>query len=125
MATHLKWKVGVDFLKKFNDFEKLKFLNRAITNRDNRYPFSLEEYKKYIEKFYYDKQFNYIYLKWLKNKEDIYMKPSIDHKIPRSKGGTTSIDNLQFLTWFENRCKNNMSQESWDKLKINIKDYLL
>lgn len=28
------------------------------------------------------------------------------------------------LTWFENRCKNDMSQEEWNNIKSNIKDYL-
>jgi len=35
------------------------------------------------------------------------------------------IDNLQFLTWFENRAKCDMSQEDWNKVKLNIKDYLI
>ena len=35
------------------------------------------------------------------------------------------VDNLQFLTWFENRAKNNLSQEEWNKIKDNIGDYLV
>ena len=35
-----------------------------------------------------------------------------------------SID-LQFLTWFENRAKNDMSQDEWNKVKANMKDYLI
>ena len=35
------------------------------------------------------------------------------------------VDNLQFLTWFENRAKNNLSQEEWNKIKENIGDYLV
>lgn len=34
-----------------------------------------------------------------------YKKPSVDHIIPKAKGGTNAIENLQFLSWFENRCK--------------------
>ena len=34
-------------------------------------------------------------------------------------------DCLQFLTWFENRAKCDMSQEDWNKVKLNIKDYLI
>jgi len=40
-------------------------------------------------------------------------------------GGCNMIDNLQFLTWFENRAKCDMSQEDWNKVKLNIKDYLI
>ena len=43
----------------------------------------------------------------------------------KSKGGKNSLDNLQFLTWFENRCKNNMTQKEWDKLKQNINNYFI
>lgn len=41
------------------------------------------------------------------------------------KGGTNALDNLQFLSWFENRCKNDMSQEEWDNLKSNIEEYFI
>ena len=36
-----------------------------------------------------------------------------------------SLDNLQFLTWFENRAKNDMSMDEWIDIKNNIKDYLI
>lgn len=49
----------------------------------------------------------------------------IDHIIPKAKGGTNSLDNLQFLSWFENRCKNDMSQEEWKVLKSNIQEYFI
>lgn len=57
--------------------------------------------------------------------KDPYKKPSIDHIIPKAKGRTNAIENLQFLTWFENRCKNDMSQENWNNLKSNIEEYFI
>ena len=54
-----------------------------------------------------------------------YKKPSIDHIIATSVGGTNCLDNLQFLSWFENRCKNNMSQIVWDNIKDNIEEYFV
>lgn len=125
MVTHLKWDVSIEWARQFRNFEMLKFLNKAVTNRDNRYPLSTEEYKAYVEKFYRDYQFNALYFKWINNKKDKYLKPSLDHKIPKSKGGTNDLRNLQFLTWFENRCKNDMSQVEWDNMKKNIQEYLI
>ena len=82
----------------------------------------------FINKFYNQKQFNFIYSQWLNNNKtsrtfyDLY-KPSIDHILPKSKGGTNDLDNLQFLTVFENLCKRDMTAEEWIlfKKENNIK----
>ena len=125
MATHLRFNVSLVWLMKFDDFDKLKLLNDAITNRSGRWDVSTEWYKSYIERFYGDEQFNRIYTAWVASGKVKYKKPSLDHVIPKSKGGTNSLDNLKFLTWFENRCKNDMSQEDWDEIKANIKEYFI
>lgn len=52
-------------------------------------------------------------------------KPSLDHIVPKAKGGTNDLENLQFLSWFENRCKNDMTQDEWNILKSNIGEYLI
>ena len=104
--------------------EKLKFLNSCVTDRSGRFDVSDDWYKSYIIRFYSDKQFNRLYEKWLET-EDKYLRPTIDHIEPRSKGGGNELSNLQFLSWFENKAKNDMSQEEWDNIKANIKDYLI
>lgn len=42
-----------------------------------------------------------------------------------TNGGDLNLDNLQFLSWFENRCKNNMTQAEWNRVKENIGEYLI
>ena len=126
MATHIRFKVPLVWLKQFEDIEKLKFLNKAITPRDIRFKVDTRWYVEYILKFYYDKQFNDIYFKWLSGgKKDNYLRPTIDHKNPRAKGGNNDLDNLCFLTWFENRAKNDMLLVVWQEMKKNIKKYLI
>lgn len=125
MATHLRFNVSTKWLMQFSDFSKLKLLNDVITNRSGRWDVSTEWYKSYIDKFYNDEQFNSIYSAWLDSGKVKYKKPSLDHIVPKAKGGTNSLDNLQFLSWFENRCKNDMTQSEWDTLKSNIKEYFI
>ena len=117
----------IDWLRQFQtDWERFSFLNRSIiattgiraadwTNK--------EEYKSFYEHFWNDKQFNCLYDNWLQ-KRDIehstfydWWKPSIDHKIPKSRGGTNSIDNLQYLTYYENHNKLDMTWEEWCRFK--------
>jgi hypothetical protein len=125
MATHLRFNVDVEWLMQFVDIEKLKVLNRCVTSRDNRFDENDLWYKEYILKFYFDKQFNKIYNRWVESGKQFYFKPSVDHIRPKSEGGNNNVENLQFLTWFENRCKNNMSQEDWDSVKQNIQEYFV
>ena len=125
MATHLRFNVSLRWLLQFEDFEKLKTLNDCVSNKDNRFNESDEWYVDYILKFYFDENFNKIYETWIKYDKMKYLKPSIDHINPRSKGGDNSLDNLQFLTWFENRCKNDLSQSDWDFIKLNIKEFFV
>jgi 5-methylcytosine-specific restriction endonuclease McrA len=124
MATHLRFDVSAEWLSQFEDIEKLKTLNDMITNRGGMFDENTDWYKAYIQKFYSDERFNKIYEKWQVDK-DPFMKPSIDHINPRANGGFNNLDNLQVLTWFENKNKKTLSQEEWDKKKAKIMEYLL
>ena len=125
MATHLRFDVDIVFLMQFKDFNKLKLLNDVITNRSGRFNVTTEWYKEYLSNFYEDVNFNKIYKAWINSDFEKYKKPSLDHINPKSKKGNNDLSNLQFLTWFENRCKNDMSQIEWDELKNNITDYFI
>jgi 5-methylcytosine-specific restriction endonuclease McrA len=126
MANHIRFDISFEWLMQFDDIEKLKYLNRTITPRDKRFDIDTKWYKEYVLKFYNDKQFNDIYSKWLSvGKKDKYLMPTIDHIIPKAKNGNNQLSNLQFLTLFENRAKNDMPMDVWQKLKENIKEYLL
>lgn len=124
MKTHLRFDVSIEWLLQFPDFEKLKMLNAAISHSE-RFPSCSEWYRRYVEHFYYDDQFNYVYLAWVVSDKDPWKRPSIDHIHPSSQGGLGDLENLQFLSWFENRCKNHLSQEVWESLKSRIWEYLL
>jgi len=125
MATHLRFDVDIVFLMQFQDFQKLKLLNDVIKGRSGRFDVNTEWYKEYILKFYTDTNFNIIYNKWINSNFNKYKKPSLDHINPKSKKGNNDLSNLQFLTWFENRSKNDMSQLEWNELKNNINDYFI
>ena len=125
MQCRLRHDVDIEWLKSFDDIEKLKFLNRSISRVRDFGNFDKEFYVSYIEKFYIDERFNEIYSKWLIN-NDKYLRPSPDHINPKSLGGKLDdINNIQFMTWFENKCKSDIPNDIWDEMKKNINVYFL
>ena len=129
-------KIGIneEFISQFDDFEKFLFLHKQLTLVSGKTAgtYNLEEYKEDILYFYNNEQFNKIYLFWQsQEKENTFYdwaKPSLDHIIPKSRGGSNKKENLQFLTVFENLNKRDMTWEEWQnfKIKTNSKsDYYL
>ena len=115
-----------EFVNQFSsDFEKFLCIHKLLTSSvcDGYYTkCQIEEYEQAIKYFYIDKQFNAIYDIWKDNKkkEDTFydwLKPSIDHIIPKSKGGGHELSNLQILTVFENLNKRDMTWDEWVNFK--------
>ena len=48
---------------------------------------------------------------------------TLDHIIPKSRGGTNELNNLQILTVFENLAKRDMTQEEWNNFKKETKTH--
>jgi len=114
----------LEYLSTFSNFEKFLLIHKAFLKTSNIdiINISLEEYKKNIEYFYNDEQFNKIYNFWQRHKNETqtfydWAKPSLDHIIPKSKGGTEDLENLQFLTVFENLAKRDMTWDEWNDFK--------
>lgn len=123
MRAHLRFDVPLDWLEQFEDVARLKYLNSCL-RRSERFPAKAEWYVEFIKKFYHQPQFIGIYEKWLANSKCRWLRPTIDHIMPKSLGGTNDVSNLQFLPWFENRAKCDMTAKEWASIKSNISFYL-
>ena len=122
MKAHLKYDVSLEWLNGFEDMEKLKYLNRSLSRRRDCEGFTTETYKQFIEKFYNDEKFNALFEKWRVTK-DKWIKPSLDHIKAKCNGGTLLLDNLQFISWLENRSKVDIDQNEWELMKTRINEY--
>lgn len=113
-----------EWINSFDDFDKLLFIHSMISHSAGIgiKEYQLQDYKNIIIKLYNDKQFNAVYNFWLENKKNYttfydWAKPSLDHIIPRSRGGSDLADNLQVLTVFENLAKRDMTWSEWEDFK--------
>lgn len=121
------------FLSQFtSNFEKYLFIHKTLIKvsglTSEWYSNNLDYYKEAILYFWYDSQFNAVYDFWQEQQrqEHTYYdwaKPSLDHIVPKSRGGSNHYTNLQFLTTFENLAKRDMTQEEWKIFKQNTHSY--
>lgn len=116
MLSHFHWDVSMDFLLQFEDIEKLKELNRMLFRKRVSQYFDTEKYMRFVEKFYDDDLFNQCYKEY-KTTHNRYDRPSLDHIVPLSRGGSWDLSNLQIISWFENRSKCDLTKEEYEKFK--------
>lgn len=108
-----------EFLNNFDNFEYFLLVHKLLMSTTDKYYITcdIKEYEKAILYFYNNEQLKIIYNFWKnQNKESTYYdwaKPSLDHIIPKSRGGTNKLDNLQILTVFENLAKRDMTWNEW------------
>ena len=120
MVGHIRWDVTVSFLEQFDDIDKLKCLNKMLSRDRVSEHFDTEKYMMFIKRFYYDKKFCAQFNRFQETGNK-YDRPSLDHIVPLSRGGTWDLDNLQIISWFENRAKCDMT---WDEYREIVKYYL-
>lgn len=110
-----------EYLESFDNFDKFLFIHKAIRSTVGIELLSKEQYKEYINYFYFNNQFNMVYNFWKKQERNNtfydWAKPSLDHIIPQSRGGGNEKENLHFLTVFENLAKRDMTLEEWTAFK--------
>lgn len=117
MASHLHRDISLEFLLSFEDIYKLKCLTSIINKDRVSKNFNDEQYKRFLQHFYYDKTFNNTYNNWLNENKQQFAKPSLDHVIPLSKGGTWELENLRIIPWCINRAKYNYMPDEWDRIR--------
>ena len=102
-----------------HDYDKCKVLRIMCKRIEFK---SSEDFMFYLDKFYNDETFNKVYDNWIRNNRKKIFKPSLDHIKPTSVYPELKddVNNLQVLTWFENKCKSNHSVEEWDYIKNNL-----
>lgn len=108
---------GAIDLGKYPDYAKLKFLTAILAKRKSGLGGDDASRVAFLDRFYFDEGFNAVYAAWIESGKDKWHYPSLDHKHAKSNGGGWDLDNLRFITWFENRAKAEMSVDEWDRFK--------
>ena len=102
---------SLDF-SRYIDTGRLRFLLHYVTKRRSLAQGDAGR-KAFLDAFYDDEAFVAVYVQWLIRGKCKWSRPSLDHIVPISAGGTWHLDNLRFITWFENRAKADMTQDAW------------
>lgn len=117
---NLVWDVDLVWARRFKNLEKMTLLVKRI-NKKMRKDMDTEMFKAYVEKFYFDENYNNIYNYYISMGKDKMLSPSLDHINPVSKGGSqTDLDNIIFITFFENHVKEATPNDEWQEVKKDL-----
>lgn len=111
-----KLKTEID-LSVYSNFQKLKHLTRVLSKRKEFLGYDDAVRKAFLDTFYFDQRFDSIYDKWIASGKNKWYYPTLDHKTPLSRGGGWELENLHYMTWFENRAKAEMTLDEWEQFK--------
>lgn len=112
-----RMRTGIDLTIYVGNIEKLQLLTGLQAKWKQYIAFDDTMRKAFLDKFYFDETFNAVYDAWVASGKNKWYYPSLDHKTPKANGGGWELDNLHFMTWFENRAKADMTLEEWDVFK--------
>ena len=116
---NMKGRLGTAIdLGKYESYERLKFLTGVTSRHRKHFGHSDIVREAFLDRFYFDAAFNAIYDKWIESGKNKWLYPSIDHIDPKANGGGFELDNIRFITWFENRAKADMTLIEWDAFKL-------
>lgn len=104
-------------LSNYENLDKLRRLVKVTSKHFKYLGYNDEVRKAFLDKFYFDDGFNATYDAWLAHGKSKWWFPSLDHINPKSNGGNFDLDNLRFITWFENRAKADMPLLEWEMFK--------
>lgn len=104
-------------LDRYPDYQRLKFLTALLAKRKPFLGGDDLSRQSFLDHFYFDEAFNAVYDAWLASGKNKWFYPSLDHKHAASNGGGWGLDNLRFITWFENRAKAEMGVEEWETFR--------
>lgn len=114
--------LSLSFIKKFDDFEKFKYivkeLNRVI--KTYKIDVSLEASESFIDFYYSDEDFNFYYNLFLKT-QDRNILPSLVLK----NGGDISRESFLVVTTFERRIRKDLTEKELRFIKKHIDLYLI
>lgn len=120
----------MNFFDQFENYEIFHCIVRMINNGNGRDGdiTDPEIFKALVLKAYYDPFFREQYELW-KETGNKWDKPSYDHIIPVSRGGTSTPENMHVMSWYDNQKKSTMLWSEWleqeEKSVPGSKEYLI
>lgn len=94
MKARMRTNINLDI---YSDLNKLQFLVNITSKHMKHLGINDEIRKSFLDKFYFDKQFNEIYNRWQETNENKWYYPSLDHKTSKFNDGNWDLNNLQFF----------------------------